>query len=221
MELVSDFPGSRRWLRWWLWPKIRSLIFSSGSSMKASLRLFPSRTTNAVEAFHSVLYRLITTRQPSSPILPQLLQIAKNDGDDIWQFYNFGGLLPSYNRPARVRRSKKLESKLYQASDSPPPDNTEALLIASTDEDDNPRRKKAKLGDVETRRPSNFNLFSQTSQHCSNSAQQKKALSKLLKASAYRLTRMLPKWSTSCSNVILSSMLKRFIWIRWLIVSSR
>ncbi|KAK4519130.1 uncharacterized protein ATC70_009362 [Mucor velutinosus] len=64
-EILSKFPNSKKWLQWWLQPGVSSMIFRYKLLMKKELRQHKSRTSNAIEAFHSALYKLMPEkRQP-------------------------------------------------------------------------------------------------------------------------------------------------------------
>ncbi|KAI9349912.1 hypothetical protein BD770DRAFT_413126 [Pilaira anomala] len=56
-NILREFPNSRRWMQWWLQPSISSTILICRSLMKESLRQHDSRTSNAIESYHSALYR--------------------------------------------------------------------------------------------------------------------------------------------------------------------
>ncbi|KAK4519068.1 uncharacterized protein ATC70_009299 [Mucor velutinosus] len=62
-EILSKFPNSKKWLQWWLQPGVSSMIFRCKSLMKKELRQHKSRTSNAIEAFHSALYKLMPERR--------------------------------------------------------------------------------------------------------------------------------------------------------------
>lgn len=99
-ELLRKFPNCKKWLQWWLQPGVSSMVFRCKSLMKDDLRLHKSRTSNAIEAFHSALYKLMPVkRQPVSTSLRLLLQVAKRDGIMLMDFYannirpNYGSFL--------------------------------------------------------------------------------------------------------------------------------
>lgn len=80
-ELLTKFPNCKKWLKWWLQPGVSSMISRCKSLMKKELREHKSRTSNAIEALHSVLYKLMPVkRQPVATSLRLLLQVAKRDG---------------------------------------------------------------------------------------------------------------------------------------------
>ncbi|KAG2219631.1 hypothetical protein INT45_012332 [Circinella minor] len=132
--MINEFPGSRRWIRWWLQPKIRSMIFNSQSLMKPALRTHSIRTGNACENYHSILYRNMPKKMLLISALNCLLKFAANDEEDIRQFYEHG-ILPTYNHTPRTQPNSRFRSTYYQASDSRPPDHN-AVLFAEESEDE-------------------------------------------------------------------------------------
>ncbi|KAG2225856.1 hypothetical protein INT45_007100 [Circinella minor] len=132
--MINEFPGSRRWIRCWLQPKICSMIFNSQSLMKPTLRTHSIRTGNACENYHSILYRNMPKKMPLLSALNCLLKFAANDEEDIRQFYEHG-ILPTPNRTPRIQPNSRLGSIYYQVSDSRPPDHN-AVLFAEESEDE-------------------------------------------------------------------------------------
>lgn len=90
--------------------------------MNRSLRNHVSRTTNAIESYHNILYSVIRENMPLSVSLCQILQLAKNDERDITNFY-IEDCVPATTE---------------EESDSRAPDFMEALT-AEDDKRDNPR----------------------------------------------------------------------------------
>ncbi|KAI7860793.1 hypothetical protein BDC45DRAFT_492827 [Circinella umbellata] len=126
-SILNEFPNARRWLRWWLQPDVRSMIFVSGLIMKSNLRFHICRTSNSVESFHNIFYTLIKGGRPLRKTLRQALKIAKSDQDDLSQFYEYG-MLTTYNRQPRLRKSRKIGTNHYAQNDSRAPDNTDAIF---------------------------------------------------------------------------------------------
>ncbi|KAK4513435.1 glutamate--ammonia ligase [Mucor velutinosus] len=62
-ELLTLFPNCKKWLQWWLQPGVSSMVFRCQSLMKNDLRQHKSRTSNAIEAFHSALYKLMPEKR--------------------------------------------------------------------------------------------------------------------------------------------------------------
>lgn len=67
-RIVADirelFPAIVRWLDWWLQPWVAAMIFPAKSSVDPSLRKQVARTSNPVEARHSLLHRASGTSKP-------------------------------------------------------------------------------------------------------------------------------------------------------------
>ncbi|KAI9327539.1 hypothetical protein BD770DRAFT_478017 [Pilaira anomala] len=79
-DILREFPNSRLWVQWWLQPSISSTILSCRFLMKESLRQHDSRTSNAIESYHSALYRLIPKKKPLATSLRLLLQVCRREG---------------------------------------------------------------------------------------------------------------------------------------------
>lgn len=113
-EILSRFPATRNWLKWWLQPSISSMIFTCRSLMKPYLKNHPSRTSNAIEAYHGVLYSLTPKRQPVMTALKLMLQASKRDGKSI-SLYCDSQVLPNYKKkPATKKNTKKKQKARFQ-----------------------------------------------------------------------------------------------------------
>ncbi|KAG1080022.1 hypothetical protein G6F42_023502 [Rhizopus arrhizus] len=143
-ELLMKFPNCKRWLQWWLYPGVSSMIFKKCKSlMKDEVTEHKTRTSNAIEAFHNALYRLMPKRQLVSTSLRLLLQVAQRDGVMLVGFF----------------KNQKYAT-LYEVNDGRAPDNNTALfgvkkrkqevVIIDDDEESKPNKAiKAKRHDVE------------------------------------------------------------------------
>jgi len=157
-ELLTFFPNCKKWLQWWLQPGVSSMVFRCKSLMKDDLRQHKSRTSNAIEAFHSALYKLMPEkRQPVSTSLRLLLQVAKRDRMMLLMDFYDNNIRPHYgNKP---KKPTKKYATLYEINDGRAPDNNTALfgtkkrkqevvLISDAEEDGKRKAKKAKTRDV-------------------------------------------------------------------------
>lgn len=130
-KMLQKFPDSRKWLQWWLQPSLCSTIFLCMSVMKEDLRKHSSRTTDAIEAYHSALYRLIPKRLPVISGLCLLSQVAKRNGDRLSMYFG-SQVRPSYGSNSQRNKAKPKKTKalkpFYEQSDSCPPDNSAALF---------------------------------------------------------------------------------------------
>ena len=99
--------------------------------MKEELREHETRTSNAIEAFHSALYKLMPKRQPVSTSLRLLLQVAQRDGVMLVDFFE-NQVRPFYGK--KKKSSTKKYATLYETNDGRAPDNNTASL-GSTKED--------------------------------------------------------------------------------------
>ncbi|KAI9273123.1 hypothetical protein BDA99DRAFT_284548 [Phascolomyces articulosus] len=124
-KIIQRFPILRKWLTWWLNPSISSMIFNYNSSMKTTLKSHISRTSNAIEAYHHVLYGIILEDAPLATSLRQILQTTQSDQRDLIQFYNYGGLRPSYDRKPPKIRTRRLNNYV---NDARAPDSTKTLF---------------------------------------------------------------------------------------------
>jgi hypothetical protein len=88
-EIVDHFPHTSSWLQLWLQPSVSSMIFPARKVMKTELQKHPSRAINAIESYHSHLYRLIPKRKPILNALVLTLQFAKNHSDLLQNYYEF------------------------------------------------------------------------------------------------------------------------------------
>lgn len=61
IELHSSFPRIEGWLEWWLRPKIASMIFPVCSQIDPEVLRMILRTSNPVEAQHSILHSAMGT----------------------------------------------------------------------------------------------------------------------------------------------------------------
>lgn len=103
-EILGEFPNARRWLQWWLQPSVASTIFNCRTLIKDSLRLHASRTSNAIEAYHSVLYKLIAKRRPIATSLRLIIAFCRTDGR-LLRGFNDHGIVPRYGKK-RKRTAK-------------------------------------------------------------------------------------------------------------------
>lgn len=108
-ELLVKFSNCKRWLQWWLQPSVSSMIFKRKSLMKGELREHKTRTFNAIEAFHSALYKLIPKRQPVSTSLRLLLQVAQRDGVMLAYFFK------NKDRPFYGKKEEEFNKELCYA----------------------------------------------------------------------------------------------------------
>lgn len=128
LELSLEFPNCRKWLKWWLQPTISSMIFQSCTKQQPILWNHPTRTSNAVESYHSTLYNVMKKvyKQPLSTSLRFILQYSRGDGSLLSSFYE-KGILPAYRKkPAAKKRKIKVDH--FAESDSRAPDNNSALF---------------------------------------------------------------------------------------------
>lgn len=69
------------------------------SSMRRELRECRARMSNAIEAYHRTVYRVLRKNEQSAPVfsaLPVLLQLVKDDIRLLGRFFNRGEL-PTYD----------------------------------------------------------------------------------------------------------------------------
>lgn len=92
IELREGFPAVARWLDWWLQPWVASMIFPAKSSVDPSLRDHIPRTSNPVEAKHSVLHRASGTDKALIPGLEGIFLYV----NEIEALYN--AVLGNYHR---------------------------------------------------------------------------------------------------------------------------
>lgn len=126
-SLLKEFPNSRLWVRWWLRPGVSSTILNFKSLMKQSLKEHETRTTNAIESFHSGLSRLVPTSamMPLIKSLRFLLQICRRDGRLLKGFFEHG-ILPYYGKGNKKRKS----TKKGDLNEDRAPDSTKSLFEA-------------------------------------------------------------------------------------------
>ncbi|KAG2196366.1 hypothetical protein INT46_009073 [Mucor plumbeus] len=125
--LKETYPNCLRWLKWWLQPSVSSMIFRSVSKQNERLLNYDTRTSNAVEAYHRVLYRVIQCNQSVDIALEYILQYCKTDGNSFVEFVE-KGILYYYGSAQKKKRVKKSKF-LYDLSDSRAPDNNRAIFI--------------------------------------------------------------------------------------------
>ena len=119
-NMLREFPNSRPWLQWWLQPSIASTILSCRFLMKESLRKHDSRTSNAIELYHSALYGLIPTKKPLATSLRLLLQVSRREGRVLNEIYT-NGIAPCYG-------NKKRKSRKDDGNDGRAPDTTKIIF---------------------------------------------------------------------------------------------
>lgn len=119
-NMLREFPNSRPWLQWWLQPSVASTILNCRSLMKESLRKHDSRTSNAIESYHSSLYGLIPTKKPLATSLRLLLQVSRREGRVLNGIYT-KGIAPCYG-------NKKRKSRKDYDNDGRAPDTTKIIL---------------------------------------------------------------------------------------------
>jgi hypothetical protein len=90
MDLLKYFPECYRWLKFWLQPLNSSMILRYISNQDPDLFDHPTRTSNAIEAFHSTIYNLMPKKQSLNVSVRCILQIAKSDGDSLTNLYEKG-----------------------------------------------------------------------------------------------------------------------------------
>ncbi|KAK4510814.1 uncharacterized protein ATC70_005248 [Mucor velutinosus] len=132
------------------------MIFRCKSLMKKELRQHKSRMSNAIEAFHSALYKLmLEKRQPVATSLRLLLQVAEYHGMMMLDLYE-NNIRPHYGNNQKKTTAKKYAT-LYEIKDGRAPDNNAALFgskkrkqqVVIIGDEENGKRKKAKK--LETR----------------------------------------------------------------------
>ncbi|CAO0803755.1 unnamed protein product [Mucor circinelloides] len=137
------------------------MIFKKCKSlMKDEVTEHKTRTSNAIEAFHNALYRLMPKRQLVSTSLRLLLQVAQRDGVMLVGFFK-NQVRPFYSIAKKKKKSStKKYATLYEVNDGRAPDNNTALfgvkkrkqevVIIDDDEESKPNKAiKAKRHDVE------------------------------------------------------------------------
>lgn len=72
-DLQESFPSIARWLEWWFQPSMSCMIFPARSSVDPSTRRSVPRTSNPVEAKHSLLHRASGTGKALVPGLEGIL----------------------------------------------------------------------------------------------------------------------------------------------------
>jgi hypothetical protein len=168
--ILSNFPNARDWLVWWLQPSICSMIFQCKTVMKEDLRKHPFRTSNAVESYHSVLYRLIPKRQPLAVGLRLLLQVAKRDGLALCNYFH-SGVRPTYGTKTRKPRTKNLIK--FIVNDGRAPDNN-ATLFPKTGPASK-KRKDMSDGEDDSRDANHYEYFTaETKKKVTEQEQEKK-----------------------------------------------
>ena len=100
--LKEIYPNCLRWLKWWLQPSVSSMIFRSVSKQNERLLNHDTRTSNAVEAYHRVLYRVIQCNQSVDIALEYILQYCKTDGNSFVESVEKG--IPYYYGSAQKKR---------------------------------------------------------------------------------------------------------------------
>lgn len=117
-RIITEFPCARRWIKWWLQPSITSTIFNCRTLMKDDFRKHDSRTSNAIESYHSVLYDLIPTKKELSTSLCLILKVSEKDGRIFDNYYQLG-ISSSYGGKKRKRQEE---------NDGRAPDNNKTLF---------------------------------------------------------------------------------------------
>jgi hypothetical protein len=155
MDLLKYFPECYRWLKFWLQPLNSSTILRYNSNQDPYLFDHPTRTSNAIEAFHSTIYNLMPKKQSLNVSVRCILQIAKSDGDSLTNLYE-KGIAPDYNIKKRKRKSKPIIN-WAKLNDGRAPDTYEALSAEKEreyeqfDSDKKKNNKKQKVGKSTTR----------------------------------------------------------------------
>lgn len=121
-SILREFPNTRPWLRWWVQPSICSLIFNCRTVMKEELKQHESRTSNAIESYHSSLYRLIPKKKPVYTSLRLLLQVCKREDRLMKNIYVYA-IPPSYG--------KKRKSRAVYKNDGRGPDSKKTMGISN------------------------------------------------------------------------------------------
>lgn len=112
--------------------------------MKRGLRECRARTSNAIEAYHRTVYRVLRKNEQSAPVLaalPVLLLLVKDDIKLLRSFFNCGEL-PTYDRA--IYRTNKSSAVVYHEQDS----NTETECPALQPEDPQVQHAIEDLGDA-------------------------------------------------------------------------
>lgn len=78
--------------------------------MKEELREHKTRTSNAIEAFHSALYKLMPNRQPVSTSLRLVLQLAQREGVMLVDFFK------DQVRPFYGKKKEEINKKVCHAA---------------------------------------------------------------------------------------------------------
>lgn len=172
--ILQSFPILKKWLSWWTDHAVQSMIFRCHSEMKISLLNNPSRTTNAIESYHKVLYQVIRPKMPLSSSLRQVLQLTRSDERELQAFYTHGGLRPTYERRKRQRVPKKVGTRYYIESDSRAPDLFEVLVVS--DNENNPKRTI----DGSDNFPPELSSISESNDHSAAAAADNDPLSRLV-----------------------------------------
>ncbi|KAG2191986.1 hypothetical protein INT47_000778 [Mucor saturninus] len=137
-SMIREFPNVRRWFQWWLQLTISSMIFNCRTMLSDALCKRSSRTSNAIESYHSALYRLILKRKALNVSLRLILQVCRRDGRLLRNHYKFG-LAPSYSKNASKKRKHYIKDP---ANDGRAPDNNKTIFGSQ-------KKRKVELSDGE------------------------------------------------------------------------
>ncbi|KAJ7488749.1 hypothetical protein B0H11DRAFT_2405843, partial [Mycena galericulata] len=132
--LVSEFPGAKPWVDWWMRPSHASMLFLVASSMARKLWDSLPATTNSAESMHHRTYKMIGRRNTLFYGLEGLVRI----GETFERSYDaarrnkiFYGRDPQYWKTTRFRYSwtkhSRHEARRKLSMDGRPPDTIARL----------------------------------------------------------------------------------------------
>lgn len=141
-NLLSQFPNCKKWLKWWITPEHRQLIFPSFQDKTLGDKPIVE-TTNAQEAMHSIYYQLYDDKCELFVGLTVLILFSKYL-EDCYKKVKAGAKL-CYGQPEPWKKiaekygTTKKYRKTTLKNDGRPPDTTEKLL-----ENVFPKRKRGR-----------------------------------------------------------------------------
>jgi hypothetical protein len=104
------------------------MIFNCKTVMKDDLKRHEFGTTNAIESFHSKLYRLIPKKQPLAASLRLVLCAASQSGRMLKNLFDFG-VAPSYNKKPTTPKKRRIRKKTaFSINDGRAPDCNSAIF---------------------------------------------------------------------------------------------
>jgi hypothetical protein len=102
----QNYPECNDWLNWWLRPINSSMAFNCSSRQNRQLLQHRERTSNAVESYHSALYKVIKTKQSLELSLRYILQYVQYEGRLFTYHFN-GDYNPDYAKKEKIKTTKK------------------------------------------------------------------------------------------------------------------